>query len=89
MLDKVKQAYQLKKLQSDIQKIMAGISVFKQKGTSSIVVSGEKKISKILIDGVEQKDLCKLINEAMEEVDKKIEKEVKEKQDELRKLMGL
>jgi DNA-binding protein YbaB len=89
MLDKVKQAYQLKKMQSDIQKLISTISVFKEKGKNQVVVTGDKKITKLVVNGVESKDLAELINDAMKEADKKIEKEVKDKQEDLRKLMGL
>lgn len=89
MFDKVKQAYQLKKAQSDLQKIVESLSVFEQKGNSSVVVSGDKKIQKIIIDGVENKQLKELINDAMKKMDTKLQKEMKDKEEELRSLLGL
>ncbi len=89
MLDKVKQAYQLKKAQSDLQKLVEGLSVFEQKGDSSVVVTGDKKISKIIINGVENKALKDLINDAMKKMDTKLQKEMKAKEDEIRSLLGM
>jgi hypothetical protein len=89
MLDKVKQAYQLKKAQSDLQKIIEGLSVFEQKGDNSVVVSGDKKITKIVLNGVENKALKELINDAMKKMDTKLQKEMKAKEDEIRSLLGM
>ena len=89
MLDKVKQAYQLKKAQSDLQKLVESLSVFEQKGDNSIVVTGDKKITKIVINGVENKAIKELINEAMKKMDTKLQKEMKAKEDEIRSLLGM
>jgi DNA-binding protein YbaB len=89
MLDKVKQAYQLKKAQSDLQKLVEGLSVFEQKGDNSVVVTGDKKITKIVINGVENKALKDLINDAMKKMDAKLQKEMKAKEDEIRSLLGM
>jgi len=89
MLDKVKQAYQLKKAQSDLQKLVEGLSVFEQKGDNSVVVTGDKKITKIVINGVENKALKELINDAMKKMDAKLQKEMKAKEDEIRSLLGM
>ena len=89
MLDKVKQAYQLKKAQSDLQKLVEGLSVFEQKGDNSVVVTGDKKISKIVINGIENKALKDLINDAMKKMDTKLQKEMKAKEDEIRSLLGM
>jgi DNA-binding protein YbaB len=89
MLDKVKQAYQLKKAQSDLQKMVEALSVFEQKGDNSVVVSGDKKIQKIVINGVENKQLKELLNDAMKKMDAKLQKEMKSKEDELRSLLGM
>jgi DNA-binding protein YbaB len=89
MLDKVKQAYQLKKAQSDLQKMVEKLSVFEQKGENSVVVTGDKKISKIIINGVENKQIKELVNDAMKKMDTKLQKEMKAKEDELRALLGM
>lgn len=89
MIDKVKQAYQLKKAQSDLQKMVEGLSVFEQKGENSVVVTGDKKITKIVINGVENKAIKDLINEVMKKMDTKLQKEMKAKEDEIRSLLGM
>jgi DNA-binding protein YbaB len=89
MLDKVKQAYQLKKAQSDLQKLVESLSVFEQKGENSVVVTGDKKITKIVINGVENKVIKDLVNDAMKKMDAKLQKEMKAKEDEIRSLLGM
>lgn len=89
MLDKVKQAYQLKKAQSDLQKMVESLSVFEQKGDNSVVVTGDKKVTKIVINGVENKAIKDLINDAMKKMDAKLQKEMKSKEEELRSMLGL
>ncbi len=89
MLDKVKQAYQLKKAQSDLQKLVESLSVFEQKGDNSVVITGDKKITKIVINGIENKALKDLINDAMKKMDTKLQKEMKAKEDEIRSLSGM
>lgn len=89
MLDKVKQAYQLKKAQSDLQKLVESLSVFEQKGENSVVVTGDKKVTKIVINGVENKVIKDLINDAMKKMDAKLQKEMKAKEDEIRSLLGM
>jgi DNA-binding protein YbaB len=89
MIDKVKQAYQLKKAQSDLQKMMSALSVFLQKGDNSIVISGDKKVVKLVINGKENKELKDLINDAMKNMDSKLQKEMKSKEDEIKSLLGM
>jgi DNA-binding protein YbaB len=89
MLGKVKQAYQLKKAQSDLQKLVESLSVFEQKGDNSVVITGDKKITKIVINGIENKALKDLINDAMKKMDTKLQKEMKAKEDEIRSLLGM
>jgi len=89
MIDKVKQAYQLKKAQAYLQRLMSSLSVFDQKGDNSIVITGDKKVTKIVINGVESKEIKDLINEAMKKMDTKLQKEMKSKEDEIRSLLGM
>jgi DNA-binding protein YbaB len=63
--------------------------VFEQKGDNSVVVTGDKKITKIVINGVENKALKDLINDAMKKMDTKLQKEMKAKEDEIRSLLGM
>jgi DNA-binding protein YbaB len=88
MFDKAKQLMQLQKLQSEIKKKLESLTSYEEKGLNSVVVTGDKKIQKIVINGVEDKVLRDLINTAMKKMDTKIEKEMKEKEEELKKLYG-
>lgn len=88
MFDKAKQLMQLQKLQSEIKKKLESLTTYEEKGSSSVVVTGDKKIQKIIVNGVEDKLLKDLINTAMKNMDTKIEKEMKGKEEELRKLYG-
>lgn len=88
MFDKAKQLMQLQKLQSEIKKKLESLTSYEEKGNHSVVVTGDKKIQKIVINGVEDKILRDLINTAMKKMDTKIEKEMKDKEEELKKLYG-
>ncbi|NBO17346.1 MAG: hypothetical protein EBV07_00420 [Proteobacteria bacterium] len=88
MFDKAKQLMQLQKLQSEIKKKLESLTSYEEKGSHSVVVTGDKKIQKIVINGVEDKILRDLINNAMKKMDTKIEKEMKDKEEELKKLYG-
>lgn len=77
MFDKLKDLNRLKKIQSDIKKQLEQIFVVQESGNIKIVVRGDKRIEKIEIDGEEDKNLKNLINEAMKETDKKVEKQMR------------
>ncbi len=77
MFDKLKDINKLRKAQAEIKKQLETIFVQKEKGDNSILIRGDKHIEKIIIDGVEQKDLKDLLNETMKEVDKKVEKQMR------------
>ena len=72
-----------------MQRLMSSLSVFDQKGDNSIVITGDKKVTKIVINGVESKEVKDLINEAMKKMDTKLQKEMKSKEDEIRSLLGM
>ncbi len=77
MFDKLKDLHRLKKIQSDIKKQLEQIFVVQESGNIKVVVRGDKRIEKIEIDGEEDKNLKNLINEAMKETDKKVEKQMR------------
>ena len=77
MFDKLKDLNRLKKIQSDIKKQLEQIFVVQESGNIKVVVRGDKRIEKIEIDGEEDKNLKNLINEAMKETDKKVEKQMR------------
>jgi DNA-binding protein YbaB len=77
MLDKLKDLNKLRKAQSEIKKQLEAISVQNEKNGITVLIRGDKKIEKILIDGEEQKELREVLNDTMKEVDKKVEKQMR------------
>lgn len=89
MLDKAKELLRVQKFQSEIKKKLESLTAFEQKGDNSVIVNGDKKIKSIVINGKENKELRDLINAAMKNMDTKIQKEMKDKEEEFRKIYGL
>jgi DNA-binding protein YbaB len=77
MFDKLKDINKLRKAQADIKKQMENIFVTTEKGRLRIVIRGDKKIEKLEIDGVDDKALRDLMNDAFKDVDKKVEKQMR------------
>ena len=77
MFDKLKELNQLRKMQGEIQKELEAIFVTHEKDGVKITVRGDKKIEKVTIDDEENKLFKDLINDAMKEVDKKVEKQMR------------
>jgi DNA-binding protein YbaB len=77
MFDKLKELNQLRKMQGEIQKELEAILVTFEKDGVKIIVRGDKKIEKVFIDDEENKLFKDLINEAMKDVDKKVEKQMR------------
>ncbi|EKD99744.1 MAG: hypothetical protein ACD_22C00184G0010 [uncultured bacterium] len=77
MFDKLKDLNKLRKTQAEIKKQLEQIFVSKEKNDYTIVVRGDKKIEKLLIEGEDQKELRELLNDTMKEVDKKVEKQMR------------
>ncbi|KKS05847.1 hypothetical protein A3K01_02445 [candidate division WWE3 bacterium RIFOXYD1_FULL_43_17] len=77
MFDKLKDINKLRKAQADIKKQMENIFVTSEKGRLRIVIRGDKKIEKLEIDGVDDKALRDLMNDAFKDVDKKVEKQMR------------
>lgn len=77
MFDKIKNLNNLRKAQAEIKKELENIFVQMQKGSIKILLRGDKRVEKLEIDGVENKELKELINDAMKEVDKKVEKQMR------------
>lgn len=72
-----KEIYRLKKQQSKLQKQMEQIFATAEKNDIKVVVRGDRKIEAIYIDGEENKDLKDLINSAVKDVNKKVEKKLR------------
>ena len=64
-------------MQAEMKKEMEQIFASTEKGDIHIVVRGDKRVEKIVVDGVEDKRLKDLINETMKAVDKKVEKQMR------------
>ena len=77
MFEKLKELNKFKQAQSKIKKQLEDIYSTREKNGTLVVVRGDKKIQKIEIDGVEQKELRELINDTFGEVDKKVEKQMR------------
>ena len=77
MFDKLQSLNKLRKMKSQIDKQLESIFAVKEKGHIKVVVRGDKKIEKIEFDGNEDKDLKNLINDALKDVEKKTEKQLK------------
>ncbi len=72
-----KELYKLRKEQSKLQKQMEQIFSTEEKKDIRVVVRGDRKIETIHIEGEEQKELKDLINSAMKDVNKKVEKQLR------------
>ena len=77
MFDKLKDLNKLRQTQDKIKKQMEQIFVTNEKANFTVLVRGDKKIEKITIDGVENKVLKELINDAFKNIDKKLEKQMR------------
>jgi DNA-binding protein YbaB len=67
----------LVKAQNKMKKVLQSFFVTENKGKYEIVVRGDKRVEKILVEGDLDKDLKDVINNAMKAVDKKAEKKVR------------
>ena len=72
-----KEIYKLRKKQSAMQKEMEQIFSTAEKGDFKVVVRGDRKVELIEIDGEDQRDLKNIINDAMKDVNKKVEKKLR------------
>lgn len=77
MFDKLKDLNNLKKMQSQLKKQLEEIFVTNEKGDNSVLIRGDKKIEKIVINGEENKEMKDLLNDTMKQVDKKVEKQMR------------
>ena len=77
MFDKLKDLNRLRKMQAEVKKQLENIFVTSEKSGIQIVIRGDKKIEKLIIDGEDNKTLKDVINDSMKEVDKKVEKQMR------------
>ena len=91
MFDKVRQLGELNKMRQQAKVLQDELSKIKEsysKGAYKVVVTGEQKIDYIEIEGVEQKELIKVINDAMKNVQKKAARKMMEMGGGLSGLLG-
>ncbi len=72
-----KEIFKLRKEQSKLQKQMEQIFSTAEKRDIKVVVRGDRKIEAIYIEDEEQKELKDLINSAMKDVNKRVEKQLR------------
>lgn len=83
MFDKVKEIAKWKKIQDQVKKQQEQIFATAEKHGYRVVVRGDKRIEKIEIDGEEYKELKDIVNDALKDVDKKLEKKLRGQASEL------
>jgi DNA-binding protein YbaB len=79
MFDKMREAIKFQKVQAEMQKQLEKIFASGSKGRFEVVVRGDRRVEKIIIDGEEQKDLKNLINDVQHDASKKAEKQMRGK----------
>lgn len=79
MFDKIKTLNNLRKVQGEVNKEKESIYYSVEKDGYKILVRGDNRIEKLEKDGQEQKDLRNLLNDALKEVEKKLEKRMRGK----------
>ncbi len=89
MFDKIAALRKAKKMQDQIKKQLEEIYHNEESGRSSILIRGDKRIEKVILDGDERKDLKDLINDAMKQVDKKAEKKMKDQASDIMSMLGM
>ena len=77
MFDKIKAIDRARRLQGEVKKIQESVYQEVEQQGYKILVRGDKHLEKLEIDGVENKVLRNLINDAFKDVDKKVEKKAK------------
>lgn len=77
MFDKLRDLNNLRKAQAEIKRELEQIYVELERNGIRIVIRGDKRIEKLEVDGEDNKALRELINDAMKEVDKKVEKQMR------------
>ncbi len=83
MFDKLKNLNKMRKVQAEMKKELEQMFVSTEKHGIKVVVRGDRRIERIEIDDEESKELKDVINEAMKEIDKKVEKQMRGRLDEL------
>ncbi len=83
MFDKLKNLNRMRKVQAEMKKELEQMFASSEKHGIRVVVRGDRKIEKIEIDQEESKELKEVINDAMKDIDKKVEKQMRGRLDDL------
>ena len=70
MFDKAKELYEMQRQAKQLQKMLAEESIVVQKGEIKIKIRGDQNIDWVEIDGEQNKDLARAINDAIKESQK-------------------
>lgn len=89
MFDKLSAIKKAKKMQDDMKKQMEQIFHNEERGGNTVLVRGDKRIEKLIIDGEERKDVKDLLNSAIKEIDKKVEKKMRDQAGDVMSMLGL
>ncbi len=89
MLDKAKMYKDLWQLKREVEKQQSQIFAVVEKGGWKVVARGDHSIERIELNGVEDKNLKNVLNEALKEAEKKAEKKLAGMQTEMAKKMGI
>lgn len=83
MFDKIKDLAKWKKIQDEVKRQQEQLFATVEKHGYKVVVRGDKRVEKIEIDGEEYKELKETINDALKDIDKKLEKKLRSQAGEL------
>ena len=89
MLDKAKMYKDLWQLKREVEKQQSQIFAVVEKAGWKVVARGDSTIERIELNGVEDKNLKSVLNDALKEAEKKAEKKLSGMQAEMAKKMGV
>jgi DNA-binding protein YbaB len=89
MFDKLKALNKARQMQNEIKKQLEQIFHEESKSDHLVLLRGDKKIEKIVIDGQERKDIKDLMNGALKELDKKVEKKMRDQAGGVMEMLGM
>ena len=89
MFDKVKALNDARKMQSQIKKQLEQIFHKEEKGDSYVLLRGDKRVEEIVINGEERKDVKELLNDGMKQLDKKVEKRMRDQAGDVMEMLGM
>ncbi len=88
MIDKLQAFNQVRKMKAEMEKELEQIFHQEEKGDNLILLRGDKRVERIVINGEERKEIKDLINEAMKSLDKKVEKKMRGRTEDILSMFG-